>query len=131
MPNAEPRIEPLRLGGPNKAYDVLGQTYTPLAADLPLLEAGGASWYGRLFHGRPTSSGEPYDMYAMTAAHKTMPIPSFARVRNPANGREVIVRVNDRGPYVPGRVVDVSYSAANALGMVGKGVTSVKLDVVE
>jgi rare lipoprotein A len=117
VPDAEPRIEPLRNGGPNKPYEVFGRWYTPMAGDAALNERGLASWYGRKFHGRPTSSGEPYDMYAMTAAHKTMPIPSYARVRNPANGREVIVRVNDRGPFHGGRVIDLSYTAALKLGV--------------
>ena len=116
-PDAEPRVEPLRLGGPNKPYAVLGENYTPLTSDRALRESGLASWYGRKFHGRPTASGEPYDMYAMTAAHKTMPIPSYARVRNPANGREVVVRINDRGPFVDGRVIDLSYTAALKLGV--------------
>ena len=107
----------LRNGGPNRPYEVFGRWYTPLAGDAPLSERGLASWYGRKFHGRPTSSGEPYDMYAMTAAHKTMPIPSYARVRNPANGREVIVRINDRGPFHGGRVIDLSYTAALKLGV--------------
>jgi rare lipoprotein A len=112
VPNAVPRVEPLRAGGPNKPYEVAGRLYVPITSDQPLVERGGASWYGRKYHGRPTSSGEPYDMFAMTAAHPTMPIPSYARVTNPANGREVIVRVNDRGPFVPGRVIDLSYTAA-------------------
>jgi rare lipoprotein A len=117
VPDAEPRIEPLRNGGPNKPYEVFGRWYTPLAGDAALSERGLASWYGRKFHGKPTSSGEPYDMYAMTAAHKTMPLPSYARVRNPANGREIIVRVNDRGPFHGGRVIDLSYTAALKLGV--------------
>jgi rare lipoprotein A len=117
VPDAEPRLEPLRSGGPNKPYEVFGRTYTPLTNDRPFNERGLASWYGSKFHGRPTSSGEPYDMYAMTAAHKTMPIPSYARVRNPANGREVIVRINDRGPFHAGRVIDLSYTAALKLGV--------------
>jgi rare lipoprotein A len=112
VPNAVPRVEPLRRGGPNKPYEVAGRLYVPLTVDQPLVERGGASWYGRKYHGRPTSSGEVYDMFGMTAAHTTMPIPSFARVTNPANGRQVIVRVNDRGPFVPGRVIDLSYTAA-------------------
>ena len=126
VPDAEPRLEPLRNGGPNKPYEVFGRTYTPLASDAALSERGLASWYGRKFHGRPTSSGEPYDMYAMTAAHKTMPIPSYARVRNPANGREVIVRINDRGPFHAGRVIDLSYTAAWKLGLL-RGVAPVEL----
>ncbi|HTP71552.1 MAG TPA: septal ring lytic transglycosylase RlpA family protein [Burkholderiaceae bacterium] len=117
VPDAEPRLEPLRNGGPNKPYEVFGRTYAPLTRDAPFSERGLASWYGTKFQGRPTSSGEPYDMYAMTAAHKTMPIPSYARVRNPANGREVIVRINDRGPFHDGRVIDLSYTAALKLGV--------------
>jgi rare lipoprotein A len=88
---------------------------------------GGASWYGRRYHGRPTSLGEPYDMFAMTAAHPTMPLPSYARVRNPANGRQVIVRVNDRGPFVPGRVIDLSYTAALRLD-VHRAVSTVQVE---
>ncbi len=126
VPDAEPRVEPLRSGGPNKPYEVLGQSYTPSTGDRALRETGLASWYGRKFHGLPTASGEPYDMYAMTAAHKTMPIPSYARVRNPANGREVIVRVNDRGPFAAGRVIDLSYTAALKLGVLG-GVAPVEV----
>ncbi len=126
VPDAEPRVEPLRVGGPNKPYEVFGQRYVPMSADLPWAERGGASWYGRKFHGLPTSSGEPYDMYAMTAAHKTMPIPSYARVRNPANGREVIVRINDRGPFAEGRVIDLSYTAALKLGVL-RGVAPVEV----
>ena len=125
-PDAEPRIEPLRVGGPNKPYEVAGRRYVPLTADLPLEQTGGASWYGRKFHGRPTASGEPYDMYAMTAAHKTMPIPSYARVRNPTNGREVVVRINDRGPFADGRVIDLSYAAALKLGLLA-GVAPVEV----
>ncbi|MDP1898850.1 MAG: septal ring lytic transglycosylase RlpA family protein [Rubrivivax sp.] len=126
VPDAQPRIEPLRTGGPNKPYEVFGQRYVPMTADLPWAERGGASWYGRKFHGLPTSSGEPYDMYAMTAAHKTMPIPSYARVRNPANGREVTVRINDRGPFAAGRVIDLSYTAALKLGLL-RGVAPVEV----
>jgi rare lipoprotein A len=126
VPDAVPRIEPLRVGGPNKPYEMLGQRYVPLTGDVPLTETGLASWYGRKFHGLPTSNGETYDMYAMTAAHKTMPIPSYARVRNPANGREVIVRINDRGPFAPGRVIDLSYTAALKLGVLS-GVAPVQV----
>jgi rare lipoprotein A len=125
-PDAEPRIEPLRTGGPNKPYEALGRRYEPVLADLPMAETGLASWYGRKYHGRPTSSGEPYDMFAMTAAHKTMPIPSYARVRNPANGREVVVRINDRGPFADGRVIDLSYTAALKLGVLN-GVAPVEV----
>jgi len=126
VPDARPRVEPLRQGGPNKPYEVLGRRYVPMSTDMPLVETGLASWYGRKFHGRPTASGEIYDMYAMTAAHKTMPIPSYARVRNPANGREVVVRVNDRGPFADGRVIDLSYTAALRLGLL-RGVAPVEV----
>jgi len=125
-PDAEPRIEALRVGGANKPYEVLGRRYVPLTADVPFNQTGGASWYGRKFHGKPTSSGEAYDMYAMTAAHATLPIPSYARVRNPANGREVVVRINDRGPFADGRVIDLSYTAALKLGVLG-GVAPVEV----
>lgn len=127
VPDAEPRVEPLRAGGPNKPYEVLGESYTPVTGDRAMREKGLASWYGRKFHGRPTASGEPYDMYAMTAAHKTMPIPSYARVRNPANGREIVVRINDRGPFSPGRIIDLSYTAALKLGLLG-GVAPVEVE---
>lgn len=126
VPDAVPRVEPLRVGGPNKPYTVLGQTYVPMTGDQPWQETGGASWYGRKYDGRPTSSGEIYDMYAMTAAHRTLPIPSYARVRNPANGREVIVRINDRGPFVEGRVIDLSYTAALKLDLL-RGVAPVQV----
>jgi len=116
-PDAVPRAEPIRVGGPNKPYSVAGRTYVPLTGDVAFSESGLASWYGRKFHGRATSSGETYDMFAMTAAHKTLPIPSYARVRNPANGREIVVRVNDRGPFAEGRVIDLSYAAAAKLGL--------------
>jgi rare lipoprotein A len=127
VPDAEPKLEPIRIGGPNKPYEVLGQSYTPQTTDDPLVERGLASWYGRKFHGRRTASGEVYNMHAMTAAHKTMPIPSYARVRNPANGREVVVRVNDRGPFAKGRVIDLSYAAAVKLG-VQNGVAPVEVE---
>ncbi len=119
VPDALPMLEPIRAGGPNKPYAVLGESYTPLSADAPLSESGLASWYGRKFHGRRTASGEVYDMYAMTAAHRTLPLPSYVRVSNPANGRSVIVRVNDRGPFTKDRVIDLSYTAAQKLGVFG------------
>jgi rare lipoprotein A len=125
-PDAEPRIEPLRVGGPNKPYEIGGVLYLPMTRDEPFAERGGASWYGRKFHGRPTASGEPYDMFAMTAAHKTMPIPSYAVVSNPANGRRIVVRINDRGPFVDGRVIDLSYAAAARLGVLA-GVAPVEV----
>ena len=127
LPDAVPRVERLRVGGPNKPYTVLGQSYTPETEDVPLVERGLASWYGRKFHGLPTASGEIFDMHAMSAAHRTMPLPSYARVRNPRNGREIIVRVNDRGPFHPDRIIDLSYAAAVKLG-VQRGVALVEVE---
>ncbi|WP_296798082.1 septal ring lytic transglycosylase RlpA family protein [Variovorax sp.] len=128
VPDAEPRIEPVRgSGGTSKPYTVLGRGYTPITDDRPFRESGLASWYGRKFHAGSTASGEPYDMYAMTAAHKTLPLPSYVRVRNPANGREAIVRVNDRGPFVDGRVIDLSYTAALKLDLL-RGVAPVEIE---
>ena len=127
LADAEPRVEPIRSGGPNKPYQVLGREYVPATRDVPVSERGLASWYGRKFHGRKTASGEVYDMYAMTAAHPTLPIPSYARIRNPGNGREVLVRVNDRGPFVAGRIVDLSYAAAFKLDLL-RGVAPVELE---
>ncbi|OYT97995.1 MAG: septal ring lytic transglycosylase RlpA family lipoprotein [Burkholderiales bacterium PBB1] len=127
IPNAEPRVETIKPGGANKPYEIAGQRYEPIAADVPYRERGLASWYGRKFHGRPTSSGEPYDMYAMTAAHPTLPIPSYARVRNPANGREIVVRINDRGPFHSGRIIDLSYTAALKLDLL-RGVAPVEVE---
>lgn len=127
MPDALPRLESIRKGGPNKPYAVAGQRYEPLTDDDPLIQRGLASWYGRKFHGRPTASGELYNMYAMTAAHPTMPIPSYARVRNPKNGREVIVRINDRGPFHSTRIIDLSYTAALKLDLL-RGVAEVEVE---
>lgn len=127
VPDADPRVEAIRIGGPNKPYEIMGQRYIPLTGDQPLVERGLASWYGRKFHGRSTSNGEIYNMYAMTAAHPTMPIPSYARVRNPANGREIIVRVNDRGPFHAGRIIDLSYTAALKLDLL-RGVAPVEVE---
>jgi len=127
VPDATPKLEPVRKGGPNKPYEVFGQRYEPMTEDLPLVERGLASWYGKKFHGRPTSSGEIYNMYAMTGAHATMPIPGYARVRNPANGREVLVRINDRGPFHRGRIIDLSYTAALKLDIL-RGVSPVEVE---
>ena len=127
LADAEPRLDPVRPGGANKPYQALGRDYVPITRDSAFSERGLASWYGRKFHGRRTASGETYDMYAMTAAHPTLPIPSYARIRNPANGREVVVRVNDRGPFHAGRIVDLSYAAALRLDLL-RGVAPVELD---
>ncbi|HEY2256848.1 MAG TPA: septal ring lytic transglycosylase RlpA family protein [Variovorax sp.] len=128
VPDAEPRIEPIRSSGStSKPYVVLGRSYVPIVDDRPFHETGLASWYGTKFHAQSTASGEPYDMYAMTAAHKTLPLPSYVRVRNPANGREVVVRVNDRGPFHDDRIIDLSYTAALKLDLL-RGVAPVEID---
>lgn len=120
-PDAIPRIEPLASGA-NRPYTVLGKRYVPITdPDQPYKARGVASWYGKKFHGNSTSIGESYDMYAMTAAHPTMPLPSYARVTSSVNGRTIIVRVNDRGPFHRGRIMDLSYTAAHKLGLIGGG----------
>jgi rare lipoprotein A len=129
IPNAVPRAEPLHRFA-NNPYSVLGRDYVPLRAGMPYRASGIASWYGRKFHGQKTSTGETYDMYGMTAAHPTLPIPSYARVTNPANGKSVIVRVNDRGPFLHDRVIDLSYAAAWKLGYIGSGSTYVEVENV-
>lgn len=118
-PDAVPRVVAIPQGAPNVPYEIKGELYEPENDDVPLVETGIASWYGHPFHGRRTATGEVYDMHAMTAAHKTMPLPSYALVRNPKNRREVVVRVNDRGPFKPGRVIDLSRAAARKLGIAG------------
>ncbi|MCX7674024.1 MAG: septal ring lytic transglycosylase RlpA family protein [Thiobacillaceae bacterium] len=128
VPDAVPRAEPLHRFA-NNPYRVMGVSYTPKSADAPYRERGKASWYGRRFHGKPTSSGEPYDMYAMTAAHRTLPIPSYARVTNLDNGRSVVVRINDRGPFHADRIIDLSYTAAYKLDLL-KGVGMVEVERV-
>jgi rare lipoprotein A len=120
IPDAIPKREPYASGA-NRPYQVLGETYFPDLSELPFSERGIATWYGRKFHGKPTSSGEAYDMFAMTAAHKTLPIPSYARVTYIQTGQSVVVRINDRGPFFPGRVIDLSYTAATKLGLAAKG----------
>lgn len=110
-----------------KPYTVNGKTYYPLPSARGYVEEGLASWYGPKFHGRPTASGEPYNMYALTAAHKILPLGTYVMVTNLENGRKVVVRINDRGPFVPGRIIDLSYAAARALGMVEKGVARVRI----
>ncbi|ANN75979.1 septal ring lytic transglycosylase RlpA family protein [Bordetella flabilis] len=120
VPDAEPRIEPLASGA-NRPYVVFGKRYVPDTSDRPYTQRGIASWYGKKFHGNSTSIGEPYNMYAMTAAHPTLPIPSYARVTSAINGRTIIVRVNDRGPFHDNRIMDLSYVAAYKLGILGPG----------
>ena len=129
-PDAVPKDEPPLRGATNRAYVVFGKTYTPITDNRPLHQRGIGSWYGRKFHGQKTSSGEPYDMYAMTAAHPTLPIPSYVRVTNVGNGRSVVVRVNDRGPFHSDRIIDLSYTAALKLDYVNQGSTLVEVERV-
>lgn len=129
IPDAEPRIEPLHRFA-NNPYNVFGVGYTPIRTIAPFTQRGLGSWYGRKFHGQKTSSGEVYDMYGMTAAHPTLPIPSYVRVTSAANGKSVIVRVNDRGPFHPGRVIDLSYTAAWKLGYINAGSTPVEVELL-
>jgi rare lipoprotein A len=127
LPDAVVKYEPYAKFA-NKPYSVFGQTYTPLINDEPFSQRGVASWYGVKFHGQRTSSGEPYDMYKMTAAHPTLPIPSYARVTSLDSGKSVVVRINDRGPFHSDRIVDVSYTAALKLGLLGKGSHQVEIE---
>ena len=127
VPDAVPRAEPLSKYG-NDPYTALGTVYRPMKSARGYHARGKASWYGRKFHGRRTSSGEPYNMYLMTAAHPTLPLPSYVRVTNIDNNRSVVVRVNDRGPFLHERVIDLSYVAAHKLGMLGTG--TARVDVV-
>jgi len=124
--DAVPRVEPIPAGAPNRPYAIRGELYVPQNRDVPMREVGIASWYGVPFHGRKASNGERYDMNAMTAAHPTMPLPSYARVKNLANGREVVVRVIDRGPFRKGRVIDLSRAAARKLRLNGLGMVEVE-----
>jgi rare lipoprotein A len=128
LPDAEPQVEPIKPGGPNKPYVVLGQAYEPIAKDVPWKERGVASWYGTKFDGRRTASGELFSMYGLTAAHRTLPIPSYARVRNVRNGQDIIVRINDRGPFHSNRVMDLSYAAAVKLGVASAGSATVEIE---
>jgi rare lipoprotein A len=131
IPDAVPRVEPRSAHGNPPFYDVLGKRYFVLGAADGYVERGVASWYGPTFHGVNTSSGEPYDMYGMTAAHKTLPLPTYVRVTNLRNGRSVVVRVNDRGPFVANRLIDLSYTAAAKLDMLREGTTLVEVRAVE
>lgn len=123
-----PTVEPYSRTG-NKPYKVFGKEYTPINdSTTPFKQRGVASWYGKKFHGKRTSSGEPYDMYKITAAHPTLPIPSYARVTNLSNGKQIIVRINDRGPFHSSRIMDLSYTAALKLAYLGKGSSEVELE---
>jgi rare lipoprotein A len=129
IPDAVPRTEPLHRGT-QRPYVVMGRSYTPMTRIEPYKARGIATWYGRRYHGKPTSSGEPYDMYAMTAAHTVLPIPSYVRVTNVANGKSVVVRVNDRGPFIGDRLIDLSYTAAYKLGIIGGGSGMVEVESI-
>lgn len=129
IPDAVPRIEPLHRGT-QRPYTVMGRSYTPMTRLEPYKARGIATWYGRRYHGKPTSSGEPYDMYAMTAAHTVLPIPSYVRVTSLANGRSVVVRVNDRGPFIGDRLIDLSYTAAHKLGIISTGSGMVEVESI-
>ncbi|HEY9194366.1 MAG TPA: septal ring lytic transglycosylase RlpA family protein, partial [Methyloversatilis sp.] len=129
IPDATPREEPMHRFA-NRPYSALGMQFVPMTEPGPFRQRGRGSWYGRKFHGQKTSSGEIYDMYGMTAAHATLPIPSYARVTNPGNGRSVVVRINDRGPFKPGRVIDLSWTAAAKLGYAAQGSTEVEVEAV-
>ena len=129
IPDPVPRPEPLHRFA-NRPYQVFGKDYVPVAQLAPFRQTGAASWYGRRYHGAPTSSGERYDMYAMSAAHPTLPIPSYARVTNLANRRSVVVRINDRGPFHSDRIIDLSYLAAWKLGYADAGSARVEVAAI-
>ncbi|MBM3351198.1 MAG: septal ring lytic transglycosylase RlpA family protein [Betaproteobacteria bacterium] len=130
IPDAQLKTEPL-LARANKPYSALGQRYIPMIGYLPYVKQGTASWYGKRYHGKKTSSGEVYDMYGMTGAHPILPIPSYVRVTNPANGRSVIVRVNDRGPFKHDRLIDLSYAAAYKLRLISQGSGLVEVQALD
>ena len=129
MPDATPRAEPIRQAS-TRPYTVMGRTYRPFALRQPYRARGVASWYGKRYHGQPTATGEIYDMYAMSAAHTLLPLPSYARVTNLSNGRSVVVRVNDRGPFLEERIIDLSYAAAYRLDFIDEGSTMVEVEVI-
>jgi len=130
VPDAVPRQEPLHRYA-NRPYAALGNTYTPQTTRRAHSEEGLASWYGRRFHGKKTASGEAYNMYAMTAAHPTLPIPSYVRVTALDSGKSVVVRINDRGPFHSKRVIDLSYTAAHKLGYLKRGSTRVRVESLD
>ncbi len=129
--NAIPKRERQTRAGNPKSYVVFGKRYRVLRRNKGYVRRGVASWYGAKFHGRPTSNGERYNMYRMTAAHKSLRIPTYVRVRNLENGKVIVVRVNDRGPFVGNRIIDLSYAAAHKIGMLGKGTAFVQIETVE
>jgi rare lipoprotein A len=131
VPDAMPRIEPRSRNGNPPFYDVFGKRYFVLSSNVGYVERGVASWYGPGFHKVRTSTGEMYDMYGMTAAHKTLPLPAYVRVTNLQNGRSVVVRVNDRGPFVGNRIIDLSYTAAAKLDMLRNGTAMVEVRTID
>jgi len=131
IPDAIPRFEPITDAGNKSPYTVLGETYRIERRPYGYRQSGVASWYGTKFHGANTSNGEPYDVYAMSAAHKTLPIPCYVRVRNLDNGRSIVVRINDRGPFKHGRIIDLSYAAAYKLGYADRGTARVELELLD
>ncbi len=131
LADAVPRVDPITIAGNKNPYTVNGVTYQLMPAAKGYSEEGMASWYGNKFHGRKTSNGEIYSMYGMTAAHKTLPIPAYVRVTNLANGRQIIVRVNDRGPFHGGRIIDLSYAGAKKLGYAKTGTARVRVEVID
>ena len=131
VPDAVPHLEPRARNGNPPFYDVFGKRYYVLSSSSGYWERGVASWYGPGFHKERTSTGEPYDMYAMTAAHKTLPLPAYLRVTNLQNGRSIVVRVNDRGPFVGNRIIDLSYTAAAKLDMLRNGTAMVELRAID
>lgn len=131
IPDAVPRLEPRSRYGNPESYVVLGRRYHVLKTAQGFRQRGMASWYGRKFHGHRTSSGEPYNMYAMTAAHKRLPLPCYVRVTNLENDRRIVVRVNDRGPFHDDRIIDLSYAAAKKLGITAKGTGRVEIEYID
>ena len=129
-PDAIPRVEAKSRGGNPRSYQVFGKTYYVLDSSQGFVERGIASWYGTKFHGNKTSNGETYDMYAMTAAHKSLPLPSYVEVKNLDNGKTIVVRVNDRGPFHQGRIIDLSYAAAAKLGTLKNGTSHVEIRTI-
>lgn len=127
IPDAVPKVEPRGRAGNASSYVVWGKRYKVMKKSRGFVQRGTASWYGKKFHGRKTANGETYNMYAMTAAHKSLPLPSYVRVKNLANGRSVVVRVNDRGPFHKNRIIDLSYTAAKKLGIVRTGTGRVEV----
>jgi rare lipoprotein A len=129
VPDAQPRVESIRVAN-TRPYTAMGRTYVPMTALQPYSETGVASWYGKRYNGQPTASGEIYDMYAMTAAHPTLPIPSYARVTRADGTRSVVVRINDRGPFHSERVIDLSYTAAYKLAILADGSARVRVESI-